>query len=174
MKMVAPITPQQQQLVVAEVQRYISSAADFFAQAIPQIPILFDLSGRAAGMYKINAGSRVLRFNPYLFAKYFHENLEDTVPHEVAHYVTDLLHGIKTIRPHGKEWQQVMRLFGVPPRATHRFDMQGIPQRQQRRFHYRCACNSYQLTTRRHNMISRGERRYLCRNCHSELQLAES
>lgn len=171
MNLIEPISPSQQQQVLAETLRYIAMASDFFDHTIPVIPVLFDLKGRAAGMYKIQSGLRLLRFNPYLFSKYFDDNLQNTVAHEVAHYVTDILYGLKRIRPHGKEWQAIMQLFGVEAQRTHNFDLQGIPQRQHQRFDYQCGCQVYQLTTRRHNLIKKGQRRYLCRSCHSELNL---
>jgi SprT protein len=172
MKTIEPISPFQQQQVVAETERYISIASDFFQRPFAAIPIAFDLKGRAAGMYKVDRGTRLLRFNPYLFAKYFQDNLANTVPHEVAHYISDVLHGLRHIRPHGKEWQAIMHVLGAMPERTHNFNMQGIPTRQQQRFNYRCQCQVYQLTTRRHNMIQKGQRRYLCRYCHGELNLS--
>ena len=171
MKLIDPISPYQQQQVVSETERYISIASAFFDRNIPAIPILFDLKGRAAGMYKSRLGTRQIRFNPYLFTKYFQDNLNDTVPHEVAHYITDVIYGLKRIRPHGEEWQAIMQLFGIEAQRTHSFDLQGIPQRQQKRFTYQCGCKLYQLTTRRHNLIQKGERRYLCRSCKGELNL---
>lgn len=171
MKLIDPISPYQQQHVVSETERYLSIASEFFDCTIPAIPVLFNLKGRAAGMYKTGMGSRQIRFNPYLFAKYFQDNLANTVPHEVAHYVSDVIYGLKRIRPHGKEWQRIMQLYGVEAQRTHHFDMQGIPLRQQQRFTYQCDCQLYQLTTRRHNLIQKRERRYFCRHCHSELNL---
>ena len=158
MNMVDPITATQQQQVVDEVLRYLKLAEQHFQQAFSPVPVKFDLKGRAAGMYKVQAGQRQLRFNPYLFARYFADNFSNTIPHEVAHYLVDILHGIKQVRPHGQEWQYVMHTLGAKPQRTHQFDMQGIPQRQYQRFDYQCACKIYQLTSRRHNMIVRRQR----------------
>lgn len=173
MNLIEPISSHQQQQVVNETGRYLLIASEFFDRTIPAIPILFDLKGRAAGMYKTSRNARHIRFNPYLFAKYFQDNLADTVPHEVAHYVTDIVYGLKRVRPHGKEWQTVMEVFGVSPRTTHNFNLEGIPQRNQQRFTYQCGCQSYQLTTRRHNLIRKGARRYFCRSCKSTLNLKQ-
>lgn len=172
--MVEPIAPSQQQQVVDEVIRYLKIAEQQFQQAFPFIPVKFDLIGRAAGMYKIQTGTRQLRFNPYLFARYFPENFSNTVPHEVAHYLVDMLYGLNKVRPHGREWQNIMNLLGAEPQRTHQFDLTGIPQRTYRRFDYQCACNTYQLTSRRHNMIVSNQRRYFCRQCKSELQLLDN
>jgi SprT protein len=171
MNMVEPITQTQQQQVLSEVKRYLRLAEQKLQRSFNDIPVYFDLKGRAAGMYKIALGKRQLRFNPYLFARYFEENVQNTIPHEVAHYLVDAIYGIKKVRPHGKEWKNIMQLLGAEPLRTHQFSMQGIPHRSYRRFSYQCNCNIYQLTSRRHNMINRNQRRYFCPTCKSELQL---
>ena len=174
MELIKPISSFQQQQVVNEAERYVAVASKFFGRTITTIPILFDLKGRTAGMYKMHLGSRLIRFNPYLFAKYFDDNLRDTVAHEVAHYISDVVYGLKNIKPHGSEWAAIMRVFGITPQRTHNFNLQGIPQRQHQQFDYQCNCQVYQLKTRRHNLVQKGERRYLCRNCHSELNLKKA
>jgi SprT protein len=129
------------------------------------IPVTFDLRGRCAGMYRVRHGERTIRYNPYIFAKFFEDNVAITVPHEVAHYVTDMLYGLQRVRPHGMEWQSVMRSLGVEPRACGDYDLSGVPVRRQRRFTYACACSTHRLTTQRHNKIHRGAAHYRCRRC---------
>lgn len=167
---IEPITAEQQRQVLERTRHFIGQASVELDCNLPDIPVQFDLIGRAAGMYKAARGSRVIRYNPYLFARYFDDSLNVTVPHEVAHYTVDVLHG-RRVRPHGAEWKAVMALFGVDNvRATARFDLQGIPQRRQRRFNYRCGCGPTQLGSRRHHNIQRGLARYVCRRCGSELE----
>jgi len=173
MKTIAPIDSTQQAQVLTQTHYYIEQASEHFSRNIQVIPIQFDLIGRAAGMYKVYRRQRQIRYNPYLFAKYFPDNLENTVPHEVAHYVADILYGMRNIRPHGKEWQAIMHLFGVTPAVRCHYDLDGIPQRQHRRFSYRCHCRIHALTTRRHRLISTGQRRYQCRQCQSTLTYME-
>ena len=129
------------------------------------LPVHFDLRGRAAGMYRVARGSAVIRYNPHIFARYFEHGLEVTVPHEVAHYVTDRVYGLSRVRPHGEEWQSVMRLLNVEPRATARFDLSGLPIRRQHRFAYQCDCNTHELSSCRHNRVNQGRARYHCRLC---------
>lgn len=106
-----------------------------------------------------------IRYNPYLFAKYFADNLATTVPHEVAHYICYRQYAPARVRPHGKEWQHIMQLFGVTAERTCNYDLSGIPTRQQKRHAYACRCTDYAFTTRRHNMVVNGKRYYLCRKC---------
>ena len=175
MNLIEPITLARQQKVAAETLRYIHRAAELFACGLEAIPVVFDLIGRSAGMYKVKQGKdgrvlRMIRYNPYIFAKYYEENFATTIPHEVAHYVVHSLYGARRIRPHGQEWREVMLAFGLAPERTGRFDMTGIPQRQCRQYDYRCRCRSHRLSSRRHFKILHHKARYLCRHCGSVLQ----
>ncbi|VAW72147.1 hypothetical protein MNBD_GAMMA13-1699, partial [hydrothermal vent metagenome] len=91
--------------------------------------------------------------------------LQTTVPHEVAHYIADRVWGLASIRPHGVEWRSVMHQLGAEPSASARFDLSGLPVRRQRRFTYRCDCDTHELTACRHNRVSKGRARYHCRQC---------
>jgi SprT protein len=166
---VQPIDEHLQQKVISATQSCLELAAEIYKLEIPSIPVRFDLKGRAAGMYRVARGARCIRYNPYLFAKYFDENLSVTVPHEVAHYVTDMLFGAQNVRPHGEEWRKVMRSLGVDPRVTGQYDLVGVPVRRQRRFSYHCGCATHNLTAIRHNRVRCGKAMYLCKCCGSPL-----
>lgn len=162
---IEPITPAQQQQVVAQTRHFIELANREMGCRLRDIPVRFDLTGRAAGMYKVQRRQRMIRYNPYLMARYFEDGLNVTVPHEVAHYVVEQVHGRK-VRPHGPEWKSVMTLFGVEnQRATAPFDLAGIPQRRHRKFDYRCACRPHSVGARRHQNIQKGLAQYVCRHC---------
>lgn len=170
MRLLEPIDINQQSLVMSSTHYYINAAANLFNRQFPLIPVNFKLTGRAAGMYHVHRHKRYIRYNPYLFAKYFDDNLRNTVPHEVAHYIADMVYGINNIKPHGREWRAIMRQFGVEARASCNYDLQGIPHRQHRRFTYQCLCRSYEISTRRHNMIIRGQRCYRCPVCKTDIR----
>lgn len=172
MSLLEPIDSHQRAQVLRATEVCLARAEELFGRRFPPIPVAFDLRGRSAGMYRVRGGARCIRYNPYIFAKYFADGLSQTVPHEVAHYVTDLLYGLRRVRPHGREWRDVMRRLGGEPRATGRYDLDGVPLRTQRRFAYRCGCTEHQLSTRRHHAVCRGEARYLCRRCRAELRFA--
>lgn len=171
---VAPIGPERQRRVVAATRGAIDKAAALFDREFAEIPVTFELTGRAAGMYRVQRGRRVIRYNPHIFAKYFDDNLANTVPHEVAHYVTDMLYGLRNVRPHGPEWRAVMRALGVRPEVTCRYDLDGIPLRRQQRFSYRCACSTHSLSAVRHRRVQNGQASYNCRRCRAPLRRAES
>jgi SprT protein len=170
--LIVPIDDAQQQAVRLATERCLHRAGELCRRDFASIPVSFDLTGRSAGMYRVRNGRRSIRYNAYLFAKYFEDNLAVTVPHEVAHYVTDMLHGLHRVRPHGKEWQAIMRSLGVEPRACGDYDLSGVPVRRQRRFTYVCGCTTHRLTAQRHNKVHRGEAIYRCRCCSGPLVFA--
>jgi SprT protein len=172
MRVIQPIGDRQRQAVTAATAHCIESANALLATSFATIPVRFDLRGRAAGMYRVARGERVIRYNPYLFAKYFAENLATTVPHEVAHYLTDAVYGYTNVKPHGHEWRTMMRMLGADASVHCEFDLAGIPMRRYRRVRYACRCRYHELTRVRHNRIQDKGARYYCRACCSELVLA--
>ncbi len=165
MDYVAPISLSQQQQVISRTTHFIGMGGELLGRRFADVPVAFDLRGRTAGMYRVKGKQRLIRYNPWIFSKYFEDSLKVTVPHEVAHYLVDCLHGIEQVRPHGPEWRQIMDAFGVDSRATASFDLEGIPRRRQKQFPYRCGCQTHHLGTRRHHKVQRGEARYRCRDC---------
>ena len=172
--MIEPIGDAEQRAVVAATKDWIARAGRLYGKRLPMLPVCFDLKGLMAGMYRIRRDSRMIRFNPYLFAKYPEDGFAVTIPHEVAHYVTDCLYGFQNIRPHGEEWQGVMWDFGVDPDSAvrHHLDLSGIPVRKQRRHPYRCDCRTHALSTSRHLRVTRDLAHYFCRRCGGDLVYA--
>lgn len=166
---VKPITDMHRQQVRELTRDYISLAQQIYERELHDIPVMFDLKGRAAGMYIAKGSSRVIRYNPYIFSKYYDDNLKTTVPHEVAHYVVDMMYNAHRVRPHGAEWQRVMLAFGAEPKATGRYDLSGIPVRKCQRHRYHCDCSSHEISTTRHNRVLQGKARYYCRKCRTML-----
>ena len=162
---VQPISPGQQGLVQDRTEQYIRRAEDIFERRFERPPVLFDLRGRTAGMFKAVGRCRQIRFNPWIFAKYFEENLRDTVPHEVAHYIVHEVFPRRGVRPHGPEWRDLMACFGADAGVTHDMDLEGVPQRRQRTHRYRCDCRVHEVSTTRHNRAQRGRGRYHCVKC---------
>ena len=56
-------------------------------------------------------------------------------------------------------------VFNCTPNATHQFDVKRVA----RTFHYVCDCDTYALSTRRHNNILKGAQ-YKCRKCQALLR----
>jgi len=201
MQMISPINEDVQNDVVSEVQRYIDIASALYQKKIPAIDVVFNIKGKAAGMYRYyydkkahkkndnNARSyftitsmqkwfpqkqRQIRFNPWLFAKYPQDSWDNTIPHEVAHYISDCLYDLKKIKPHGVEWQNIMKDFGAEPIVRGSYSLEGIPVRKVRSYDYRCACRKVTLSSIRHRRVQSGQQEYRCRDCQEMLVLAVS
>ena len=169
MTTVEPIGKHQQQQVLQQTDQYLQQACKLFDLDYVPVPVSFDLRGRAAGMYRVSKGERLIRYNPWIFSRHYAANLSETVPHEVAHYVADRLFGLHRIQPHGDEWKLIMRALGAEPRVRADFDLSGVPVRRQQRHNYRCQCREYQLTSSRHNKVCREQASYHCRLCGAAL-----
>ena len=163
--LIEPISELQQDRVRAATEWHVGQARKIFRRHFQQVPVTFDLRGEAAGMFKVVGSRRWIRYNPWIFAKYFDDNLQDTVPHEVAHFVVHELYGTRGVKPHGWQWQEVMTRFGVDPAVTFKLDLAGIPRRRQQSHPYRCACQRHEVSTTRHNRVGRGVGRGPCRSC---------
>lgn len=197
MMIVQPINEELQKQVIVEVQRYIIIASELYKKRIEPVDVVFDIKGRAAGMYccyykkKSNKKEarkafndyflsdwfpkkhQKIRFNPWVFSKYPEDSWSNTIPHEVAHYVSDCLFGLKNIKPHGKEWRAIMHDFDAEPLVRGDYDLEGIPTRKVRRYDYRCSCRKVALSSVRHNKVQNGRQEYRCRDCSEKLTLVE-
>jgi len=165
---------EQQAEVRRETERYIGRATQLLDYPFPTIPVLFDLRGTTAGMFKVAGDHCCIRYNPWIFSKYFPENLAGTVPHEVAHYIVHVLYSRRRTKPHGVEWQAVMSAFDADPGVTFDLDLSGVPQRRQRSHPYNCGCQEHAVSTTRHNRIQKRRAVYLCRRCNGPLRYNEA
>lgn len=168
---IQPITTEQQRQITDQTNNYIEQASILFSLKIKPVEITFNLKGRAAGMYRVSRSKREIRYNAHIFSKFYEDNFNTTIPHEVAHYITDIIYGLRDIKPHGKEWKAVMHAFDADASVTANYDLSGIPLKKQRTFTYRCDCQEHQLTSVRHNRIKRNRAQYYCNYCKQSLQL---
>ncbi|ODS22749.1 hypothetical protein AB835_12480 [Candidatus Endobugula sertula] len=177
MSLISPIDQSMQQQVIDEVTCYCGLASLLYEYHFTMIPVTFDLRGKVAGMYCVkgqtNSLQRSIRFNPWLFAKYPDDSWQSTIPHEVAHYIVDCLYSMRAVRPHGKEWKKVMVQLGAKPDIYGKYNLGGIPVRQMKRYAYQCGCRHVMLSAYRHHKIQRGQRRYCCCDCATELKYAQ-
>lgn len=167
------LSASQQAEVVVRTGACLRQAERIFNRPFADIPIRFDLTGRAAGMFcfrQRQSPSYWFRYNPQVFAVEFAQHCADTAPHEVAHYVNRLLH--PNAAAHGPEWKRIARLLGARPRATGRYSLEGVALRCQQRYAYVCACQTHQLTTQRHRRVEQGAR-YVCKQCRTPLRRLE-
>ncbi|WP_201245780.1 SprT-like domain-containing protein [Halochromatium salexigens] len=134
-----------------------------------RIEIRFDLRGKSAGQVRIRPDGRALiRYNLELLKRGGADFIEETIPHEVAHVLAYQCHG-PGIRPHGAEWQRIMRMLGAEPTRCHDYDVSGLETRTLHYFDYHCGCMAHRLSSIRHNKVAKGQR-YLCKRCGEPLK----
>ncbi len=169
------LTSAQKCLVIERTGAEITKVGLAYKKKFPKYKIRFDLSGLAAGQFSMRNGSYLLRYNEAIFARFFQANLKTTVAHEVAHFIVQVLYpkrrfARRRVLPHGTEWREVMALLEADASVCHKFDLNGLPQRRERRFAYVCDCQQHQLSCRKHNKIQLAKMRYICRRCDSALR----
>ncbi len=160
----------QKKQVILRTQYFIELANMYYKIQLSDIDIKFDLKGRTSGMFMVKRREVCIRYNEIIFSAYFEDSLLNTVAHEVAHYVIYSLHGMRRVKPHGAEWQQVMNVFGVKPEVTSCYDISALPLRRQRQHEYSCGCMIHNLSTTRHNKVQRKIAVYKCRKCRQSLR----
>ncbi len=160
----------QEELVRAKTLQEIAKLELAYKKKFPDIEIRFDLKGRAAGQFSQRRKKYFIRYNVAIFKRYFKQNLDSTIAHEVGHFAVQVLYPRRRLKPHGIEWREVMAVLGADDSVCHQFDLAGLPQRKERRFSYHCACQEHQLSCRKHNKIQAGKVQYFCRLCGSSLR----
>lgn len=170
------ISTTQQQQVIEKTRAVILQANLLLEKKFPEVDVLFDLKGRAAGQFRVRGRCCEIRYNPQVFGLYFDDNLINTVPHEVAHYLIYLLYprrrrGLRKVKPHGVEWRALMAKLEIDASVCHNYNLANIPQRREQRFSYSCSCREHQISCRRHNKIQTGRGRYHCRYCKAVLKV---
>ena len=166
----SPLSAEQETALHHHTSYWIEQARQLTGSEIPDLPVLLNLGGSAAGQYR-SGNDPCIRYNPFIAALAFEDFICRTVPHEVPHYVVDKLFRSKRPKPHGQEWQDLMRAFGLEPSVCHSYDLSAVPVRRQRRYLYACDCREHQLSATRHNRIQRREATYSCARCGSELSV---
>lgn len=106
--------------VAPRVETFYQLAEAHYGKLFERPTIDFNLLGTAAGYAHTQANR--LQFNPILLTENWEHFWKDTIPHEVAHLVCSRVHGLRA-KAHGKEWQSVMRAFGVAPERCHTLDV---------------------------------------------------
>ncbi len=152
-----------QRLVLERCKVCIEIANQKLNAGLSHPQIKFNILGKTAGSAQLQRWT--LRFNPVLLEENLADYLQNVVPHEICHLVAYHLYG--PVRPHGKEWQGLMRsLFAIEPQTYHQFDVSSV---EGKTFAYQCQCSTIKLSIRRHNKVQKKQTQYQCRRCKQRL-----
>lgn len=168
-----------QERVTADVAALMAKATSLFNRQFPAYTIRFDIKGGTAGSVSFVRGwggsirDVVIRFNPALLEREGETMIQNTVPHEVAHLVAEVLYGeFGNKIGHGPKWKAVMRMFGVTPSRCHDYDVSDLKQKRTK-FEVTCDCATHQLgATRYKRMFIDKTDTYSCKMCRAKLKAA--
>lgn len=145
-----------------EVERTLAIARTSFpSKEFPEPSVKMDLTGKCAGCYHPK-DSRI-RFNLDLMLKNKEDFINETVAHEVAHLVVEIID--PQSKPHGPTWKAVMQLFGVMnPKIYHDYELPTKKQKNSRTYLYQCSCQRHHFSKVKHNRARNGAI-YDCIDC---------
>jgi len=135
-----------QTLVRERVEACLQVAEKVYKREFKRPSVIFKKRGATAGT--ANYARWQLNFNVTLLDENVDHFVKQTVAHEVAHLVCNVVYdGGKTHRvrgertsPHGRNWASVMSVLGVPADTTHKYDVSNsaIKQKPRKKFSYHC------------------------------------
>ena len=130
--------------------------------------VSYDLRGRSAG--QALQVKNLVRFNRTLLLENQESFLFQTVGHELAHILCWQVYGHR-VRPHGKEWRQVMAVLGLPPNRCHTYDTaRSTTRKKLATFPYACRCRTREMTIIRHRRMLKSPGYYRCLQCGEALR----
>lgn len=165
------LTPDQVRAVQLAVVAFVQKARVRYAKDFQMPVVKFDLRGTVGG--KADYRNNYILVNQTLCAENFDHYLKQTIGHEVAHLIAHALYPFKRIKPHGMEWQGVMRAFGLPADRCHQYDVSNARARNVERITYSCNCKTFEMSKTLHNKMALGQKRF-CKSCRGQLKLGTS
>ena len=142
------------------IEQCITLARQFYNRrfVVPQLHWFH--RGTNAGYAKLQ--SNEIYLNHVLFAQHPEYYMSDVIPHEIAHLICFTLFG--RVKPHGKEWQSIMRhIYQLSPTTKHHLPCEHL--RRVRQIDYMCQCGIVPLSMIRHNRVLKGLQSYRCKVC---------
>lgn len=164
------VKPEIRQAFEAIIITTIEKARTFCNIELTIPTVEFHRLGRPAGKCRYNRATQtaIVLINVDYFEQDYNYVLNQTCPHEVAHYVTDRM--FPNCQAHGVEWQNTMRKLGLKVARCHKMDSSKTKLRNVARpFKYTCGCpnKEFLLTFHKHNQHQ--TRKYQCRKCKSTI-----
>jgi SprT protein len=169
------LTKAMQDRVTVKIIDCIKRFYDKTGFAFNRPPVKYDLKGGGAGEACYNSNKSAdyayIRLNPVIYADHEDDFIERTVPHEMAHLLAFFYYKSRNYRitPHGKEWQNVMRILGVKDvTRCHSYSVRPEERKRQSKYAYKCSCTTFEISTTRHNKMLKGKT-YHCIKCHQPI-----
>lgn len=126
------LTPELRAKTNAAIEAAFKKCEKHYKQKFPRPEVRFDIRNANGGEAWINRN--LIRLNLTFLVENESFFLTSTVPHEVAHLVAHHVYDAKPmngkkVRPHGKEWVEVMEVLGLTPAKKfqkHSYDLTSL------------------------------------------------
>lgn len=159
------VNPRLELLASQKIRECLRIARRKIKKDLPYEGVKFFHRSTDAG-YVIASQDNCVYLNHDLFRKNKKRFLDEIIPHEVAHLVSEALSPKES--PHGGTWKIVMRsIFNLKPERCHSMETKGIG-RITKKFLYICACKKHEVGAIRHNKVESGKK-FRCTKCKKEL-----
>jgi len=173
------VSPALEKAVREKIEATLDICRKKYNVALPAPVLKFRQCGRVAGYYQppqaFYGKPELLVINPDFFKNHYDDQMNVTVPHEVAHYVTHHIFSNR-VQTHGREWASVMRAIGLPPDRCHTFSLEGVKTRQvSKPYKYTCNCSVgvrwfTELKHKKHqSWMTAVGKGYRCKRCNANL-----
>jgi len=140
--------------------------------------VAYDVRGCNGGYVSSADGWNVIHLNPILLNENIDEVVNQTTPHELAHYMDIKVNGVHTRgrngrrSVHGQSWKIIMGLLGVDPERCHSMDTTNAAVRTKNKHEYKCNCGAILIfSSVRHNKMIRKQAVYCHKLCGSRSTL---
>lgn len=132
------LNPELRAKVEAKVKECLAKAEAKYGRKFEMPEIRYDVKNTDGGLAYHQLW--LIRLNLILCFENEKHFIDTTVPHEVAHLIARAVYNDKVLaetgkkmRPHGKEWKEVMGLFELAPKVTHSYDVTSIARKPRRK-----------------------------------------
>lgn len=103
------------------------------------------------------------------------DHIEQTFIHELSHIVSNLTNS--NGRGHCDTWKRTMSMLGKSPDRCHDMDTSKLRSKKKRHIYncvnYNCS-STYQVSSRKHNIIQNQSSKYWCSKCKSNIKYEET
>lgn len=145
-----------------------------------EIPTLeYRQMGRVAG--KAWFFNWKVEINPdFLKNGHLEEMINQTLPHELAHLISQKVYGRTLGGGHGRLWKSVMVRLGLPPNRCHDYSLEGVKTRKKAKYPVKCpVCGAqFDVTAKRVEQIRAGLKIWhnspVCRRVKKCLELVDN
>lgn len=145
--------------IVDRHKQVIELAERLYDIDLSDVGIRFDLKGRAAGMACRRGNQYYVRYNSEACRKYFDEQANNTIPHEIAHIVCMKMPHLG--KHHNAGWKRVCRSLGGDDSRCH--NMRLTSGKTRYRYLYNVDGEDLHIGPKVHRKIQHGSLSYFAR-----------